>query len=89
MFDTTLVFVKEQFAKNVLEFLKGAGFNYLFTEPVMFGEVNMVSFVIQGEEEDVEFFKKWVKGAFSTSSAVIADFHLDRENRLTDVFREE
>ena len=89
MFYTTSVFVREQFAASVLEFLKGAGFNYLFTEPVMFGEVSIVSFVVQGKEEDVEFFKKWVNGAFSTHSAVIADFHLDKDNQLTDVFRED
>lgn len=89
MFSNTTVIVKEQFAKNVLEFLAGAGFNYLFTEPVMFGELKVVIFMVQGEEEDVLFFEKWINGAFSTSSAVVAPIHIDSENKLTDIFRED
>lgn len=89
MLYTTSVFVKEQFAKSILEFLEGVNFNYLFTEPVRFGETMVVNFIIQGNDEDVDFFKKWVKGAFSTNAAVIADFHIDSKNQLTDVFRED
>ena len=87
--DYTTVICKEQFAKNILEFLQGAHFNYLFTEPTMFGETSSVIFMIAGNDEDIEFFKKWINGAFSTAAAVVAPIHLDRENQLTDLFPEE
>lgn len=84
--NTTVIIVKEQFAKNVLEFLQGIDFNYLFTEPTMFGENNIVTFMVSGDDEDIEFFEKWVKGAFSTNSAVVAPIHLDNDNKLSDLF---
>ena len=45
--------------------------------------------MIAGNDEDIEFFKKWINGAFSTAAAVVAPIHLDRENQLTDLFPEE
>ena len=84
----TTVIVKEGFAKNVLEFLTGTHFNYLFTEPKTFGGESIVIFVLQGEEEDVEFFERWINGAFSTYSAMVCPFHFDSENKPGDLFIE-
>ena len=85
---TINVLIKEKFATNMLEFLSGTNFNYLFTEPVNFGENSLVIFTISGNEEDIALLKKWVSSAFSTFSAVVCEYHLDNENRLTDIFSE-
>ena len=84
---TIAILVKEKFAKNVLECISGAGkFNYLFTEPEMMGTEKLVMFVVSGEEDDIDFLEKWVNGAFSTASARVLKFHLDKNNKLSDLF---
>ena len=70
----TLITVKEQFAKNVLEFLCGTNIGYIFTEVKDFNGTAVAHFVCEGDDEDIEFFNKWIRGAFSTSSAQFFSF---------------
>ena len=84
---TIAILVKEKFANSVLECISGTyKFNYLFTEPELMGTEKLVLFVVSGDEDNIDFLEKWVNGAFSTASARVLKFHLDKNNKLSDVF---
>ena len=84
---TIAILVKEKFASSVLECISGTyKFNYLFTEPELMGSDKLVMFVVSGEEDDIDFLEKWINGAFSTASARVLKFHLDKNNKLSDLF---